>query len=180
MVIDLDTPPTDLPLLHRLLREMADGLATRDAALAEKEAVIAAQTAALTAHALEIDKLKLRLAKLLRQQFGAKSERVAGDQLSLGLEDLDGDAGGLGAAQFAADAAPEPPATAAAGTAPKPAKPGRKPLPETLPREEQRHEPASPICPGCGGALHENLSPRKRGSGPTFTSNASTNPPPSR
>jgi hypothetical protein len=39
----------------------------------------------------EIERLRLVIRRFQRAQFGRRSERIAGDQLDLGLEDLDAD-----------------------------------------------------------------------------------------
>jgi len=56
--------------LHRLVREMAVVVDSRDG---------------------EIERLQLIIKKLQRAQFGRRSERLDADQLALALEDLDGD-----------------------------------------------------------------------------------------
>lgn len=99
--------------------------------------------AELQSKATEIDNLKLLILKLKRMRFGHKSEKLDRqiEQLELQLEDLE--------TQQAA-AAPEVIAPVAGIVANKPA---RRPLPEHLPRETQRREPAVQACPDCGGAL---------------------------
>lgn len=99
--------------------------------------------------------LQLRLMKLLRQQFGRKSERISTEQLSLLLGEL---------AEQATDASPADPGGAAAedatpeaemprpDTAPKKKGHGRRSLPAELPREVRTHEPshAARTCATCG------------------------------
>jgi transposase len=82
---------------------------------------------------------------LRRQQFGRSSEKSHPDQLALQLEAIEEQLAALEANRD--PAAPE----SACDAAPKTR---RKPLPEHLPREVLRHEPAGCTCPGCGGALH--------------------------
>lgn len=98
------------------------------------------------------EKLKLRLARLLRQQYGASSEklRAAINQLELTLGDIE--------EQIAEMMPPEPeqpPAPArptSASVEPARRKPVRRPLPDSLPRDVVEH--AAPCaCPKCGGAL---------------------------
>jgi transposase len=94
------------------------------------------------------EKLKLRLACMLRQQYGASSEklRAAIDQLQLTLGDIEEQI-----AELATPAPEQPPAPASPGE-PTRRKPVRRPLPETLPREVIEH--AAPCAgPNCGGAL---------------------------
>ncbi len=70
MRFDLEHLPSDTAPLHRLVREMATAVDSRDG---------------------EIERLQLIIKKLQRAQFGRRSERLDADQLALALEDLDGD-----------------------------------------------------------------------------------------
>jgi transposase len=109
--------PEDLDSLKRLVREQQALLLSRD---------------------LEIEQLKLQLAKLRRMQFGRSSEQLDAQiaQLDLTLEDLEASEAAL------------PISTIAAARLER-AKPVRRPLPEHLPREEQVHRPACD-CQSCG------------------------------
>src|ERR1700756_2847483 len=97
----------------------------------------------------EIARLKFQLARYRRAEFGRSSEKLAREveQLELALEALETDQ-----AERLATAAPE--VAAAIETAAEAQKPARRPLPEHLPREDQRH-PAPCTCPSCGGALRK-------------------------
>ncbi len=77
MDLDLAALPDDVDALHRLIRDLA---ADR---LGERTALCEAQA--------EIERLWLIVQKLQRLQFGRRGERLHGDQLELGLEDLDAD-----------------------------------------------------------------------------------------
>src|SRR6202035_1781337 len=103
---------------------------------------------ALTAEA-EIARLKFQLARYRRAEFGRSSEKLTREteQLELELEILETDQ-----AERLATASPE--VAAAVETAAEAHKPARRPLPEHLPREDQRHL-APCTCPGCGGALRK-------------------------
>ena len=92
----------------------------------------------------EIDNLKLLVEKLRRMHFGTKSEKVLRevDQLELRLEDLE-----AGEAELV----PQPSIVAA----PVRQRPARRPLPASLPREEQVLKPSETQCGSCGGALRE-------------------------
>lgn len=99
--------------------------------------------AILVTRELEIEKLKLQLARLRRMQFGRSSEKLSGkiEQLELRLEGL------------------EPTGMAPPPSMPSPSKDGfararpvRRPLPAHLPRETVVHRPYC-HCPDCGGAL---------------------------
>ena len=98
------------------------------------------QRAKLAANTLEIDQLKLLIAKLRRLQFGRSSEKLAReiDQLELRLEELQTTQAQVSMVEPGVDATAE--------------RPSRKPLPEHLPREQVIHQPCGD-CPGCGGPL---------------------------
>ena len=66
MRFDLENLPSDTALLHRLAREMAVVVDSRDG---------------------EIERLQSIIKKLQRAQFGRRSERLDADQLALALED---------------------------------------------------------------------------------------------
>ncbi len=105
--------------------------------------LVLAERAAVRNRDLEIEQLKLLLAKFRRMQFGRSSEQLDEriNQLELSIEELE--------ASEAQDVPPSP--TPGRVTA----KPVRKPLPPTLPREAIVH-PADPTdcgCPACGGPL---------------------------
>ncbi len=114
------------------------------------KALVRAQHEQLLWRESEIEHLQLLIAKLQRMQFGRKSEKLARqiEQLELRLEDLQAKP---------AESQPESKsaATASALLISTPAKPARRPLPEYLPRQTQRHEPKESACPDCGGALRK-------------------------
>jgi transposase len=104
---------------------------------------------------LEIEALKLTLAKLRRDKFGASSERGAKliDQLELQLAELEASvAQDEVAAEIEGPLAA--PATPSNGDTRQRRKPARRPLPEHLPRERVVH-PAPSACPCCGGRLRK-------------------------
>ena len=118
-----------------------------------KAMVIAAERKA-SDRGLEIEALKLTIAKLQRNTFGASSEsgKKLLDQLELQLAELE-----AGMAEDKASAAiAAPPASAAAdkGEDGQHRKPARRPLPSHLPRERVVHAAPS-CCPGCGGSLRK-------------------------
>ena len=121
-------------------------VATLQRLVLEQRAEIAAARAAVQLHTLEIEKLRIQLARLRRQQFGRSSEHLGAAiaQLELQLEELEGIAAPADAVE--AEAAP------ASDAATSKRKPRREKLPDHLPREAVRHE-APCTCPGCGGAL---------------------------
>ncbi|MGH7041009.1 MAG: IS66 family transposase [Acetobacteraceae bacterium] len=151
-------PRKVIALRSLLLQREAEHEAEQQQQIAELErqaAEIERQAAELTAarnglqeQVLHNEQLKQRLARLLRERFGASSEKLRGaiEQLELLLGDLE--------EQIAetAPAEPEPP-PATKPAEPVRSKPARKPLPDSLPRDVVEH-PAPCACPKCGGALH--------------------------
>ena len=124
-------------------------LSTREKLISTQEQLLSRET--------EIEHLKLLLAKLRRMQFGRKSEKLTQqiEQLELRLEELQDDK--LQDAPTG-NARPEPlaePLSSAASPLVSNVKPGRRPLPEHLPRRTQKHEPKETACPGCGGELRQ-------------------------
>lgn len=119
--------PDDIDALKALVREGA--------------ALIADLRGQLVTRAVEIEHLKIQIAKLRRQHFGRKSEKLDRqlEQLEFQLEELQAEE------------------AAAEGTSPPPQgtrRPSiRKPLPAHLPRQTETHLPDAPVCPDCGGDL---------------------------
>ena len=70
MRLDLENLPADVNLLHRLVRDMAAAVESRDG---------------------EIERLQAIVKQFQRARFGRRSERLDPDQFALGLEDLDTD-----------------------------------------------------------------------------------------
>ena len=125
MRFDLANLPSDIDLLHHLVRDMAAVVETRDD---------------------EIERLQRLIKQLQRTQFGRRSERLDPDQLALGLEDLDADIART-KAHHAVPSANDPESDSRAAS--------RRPtLPDHLPREDVRLDVERDECPGCGGRLH--------------------------
>ena len=150
--------PLNVATLPRKAVALRDLLLQREA---EHSAELQRQAAELERHAAELqaarnglqeqvlrnEQLKARLARLLRERFGASSEKLRGsiEQLELVLEEVK--------AQIAETAPAEPEQPAPPATPAKTRKkPARKPLPDNLPREVVQH-PAPCACPQCGGSL---------------------------
>ena len=142
--------PLDPAALPRKIVALRDLLLQREAEHAEEARLQAAEFErqaaelqaarnGLQAQVLRNEQLKARLARLLRERFGASSEKLRGaiEQLELVLEDLE--------AQIAetAPAEPEPPAASAANQTTR-RKPVRKPLPPSLPRQTVEHPAPAP------------------------------------
>ena len=124
MDIDLAALPDDVETLHRMVRTLAAGRVS----LAEAQA--------------EIERLKLIVQKLQRNQFGRRAEGLDEDQLQLGFEDLGADIARVEA---------KLPASKTKELATRPDRPS---LPDHLPREDVRLDVDIETCPCCGGALH--------------------------
>ena len=132
----LDAPPDDVAALQAALAALA---AER---LARREAEARASGAeAMVAH------LKLLIAKLKHDRFGASSERSRKllGQMELQLEELE-----AAAAEDQATLDPDQEGRPARNTSRR--RPVRGPLPAHLPRERVVI-PAPSACPCCGGAL---------------------------
>ena len=114
---------------------------------AEHAAEMQAARNGLKEQVLRNEQLKARLAKLLRERFGASSEKLRGaiEQLELLLGDLEEEIAET------APAEPERPALPPSIGRPR-RKPARRPLPAHLPRDVVEH-PAPSGCPQCGGTL---------------------------
>jgi len=108
---------------------------------------LAAAKAGLVTKSLEIETLKVQIARLRRQQFGSSSEKLDRqiEQLELVLEDLEVSAG---ADRSESEASAETPVAEPSQRRHG----GRRPLPEHLPRREVVHA-GTCACPACGGAL---------------------------
>ena len=79
MQIDLAALPDDPATLQQMLREMVAAAEQQQTTLQD----------AVQQRDAEIDKLHLLIKRLLRQQFGRRSEQLSADQLQLALEDLE-------------------------------------------------------------------------------------------
>jgi transposase len=136
--------PSDLAAAHAMI-------------LAERAARFAAEAEAATAKEtkrvldLEIERLKLEIARLRRHRFGTSSERSARlEQLELALAELQETVAEADTAGELRAAERSP--TEARSTTPR--KPARRPLPEHLPRTRIVY-PAPAACPCCGGAVRK-------------------------
>jgi len=120
---------------------------------ADAEARATGLEAEVRDRATEIEELKLTIAKLQRNTFGASSERGKKllDQLELQLAELEERV----AEDNASDKMKSPPGAGTSARDDIPSrKPARRPLPSHLPRERIVH-PAPSACPCCGGALRK-------------------------
>ena len=140
MQIDLAALPDNPVTLQHMLREVVAAAEQQHTTLQD----------AVQQRDAEIDKLHLLIKRLLRHQFGRRSEQLTPDQLQLGIEDLEQSIAAKEAGQDAANAAGDKPRR-------RPdAKPNRNhgALPAHLPRYEVLIDVEHRDCPCCGGALH--------------------------
>src|SRR3984893_2364249 len=140
----VDDLPDDVATLRRML------IAAHEAGAA-REAELAAAKAGLINKTLESEKLKVQLARLRRQQFGRSSEKIDRimEQLELMLDELETEAA-VGPVAAASSAAADDDESVAV----RRKSPGRRPLPEHLPRREIVHTPDC-TCPACGSAMRK-------------------------
>jgi len=131
MELDLAALPQDVDALHRLIRELSDRQTIEHKALAEAQA--------------ELERLRLIVRKLQRQQFGQRAERLDEGQLELGLEDVSAD---IGRVEQLLPVLPIDQKPAAHDRSDRPS------LPDHLEREDLNLDLEVKACPGCGGALH--------------------------
>jgi len=143
--------PLDPATLPRKVIALRDLLLQREAehaaALEQQAGELQAARNGLQEQVLRNEQLKLRLAKLLRERFGASSEKLhsAIEQLELLLGEFEEQIAETEPAE-PEHAAPSAPAETTRR------KPARRPLPESLPRDVVEH--AAPCaCPKCGGTL---------------------------
>ena len=152
MLLQQGIPPDSLCVMEAAISPLPDdveALKTLVATLAlkakEAEAKLANALARESAIEAVIAHLKLQIAKLKREQYGASAERSRRllEQMELQLEDLEADS--------AEDnlVAEEAAAKTSTVTAFERKRPARKPFPEHLPRERVV-VPALCSCPACG------------------------------
>jgi transposase len=147
----LDLLPNDLAAAHAMLRVERAARQAAEAQLAERDIALAHRVGEVAALRLEIERLRLPLAKARRAQFGRSSERGAKlvEQLELQLAELEESAAEEEATAELAASKRTPPS---GGGSPR--KPARRPLPEDLPRERIVY-PAPCACPKCGGPVRK-------------------------
>jgi transposase len=144
MPLETTSLPGDLATAHAMI------LAERTARLAAEERASSIE-AEMSGARLEIERLRLLLAKARRERFGQSAERGARlvEQLELQLAELEETVAEEDtAAELAA------PITEPAARPSRSRKPARRPLPEHLPRERVVY-PAPCSCPKCGGPMRK-------------------------
>ena len=153
----MQNPPADLPdsieELKAIIVRQADAFMVARQELSSARSELSAAKSGLQLKALEIEKLKLTIARLRKVAFGKSSEKIHREiaQLELSLEELESEASG----DDDPIALDHPDASASiTGETSLPEKRKRRALPDHLPREEVRHEPQGD-CTQCGGTLKQ-------------------------
>jgi len=134
--------------MSNALADLSNDPAVLKAMVAALQAENNKMSATLRAHDLLIQSLRIRIARLQKQAFGASSEKITREieQLELALEDLQ-----VALAEADDDESDE--AEGAAPDAPEEKKPRRRPrVSESAPRERRELDPGE-TCPDCGGKL---------------------------
>jgi transposase len=144
MSTDREPLPSDLAAAHAMI--LAERAARLEAEMRARDA-----EAEVSGVRLEIERLKLLLARMRRERFGQSSERGARlvEQLELQLAELEE---GVAEEETAAEIAAAPPERAERSGSTR--RPARRPLPEHLPRERIVY-PAPCACPKCGGPVRK-------------------------
>ena len=145
-MFDAASVPTDPSRFAPWAGALLSAFEESQALLRERDEARVRDAQTIQHQAVTIESLKFELARLKRWRFGASSERLSAEQLSLWPELLAQDSAAVEEQHRAAQEAPASPR-------PRPPRPGRHPLPEGLPRIEIRHEAASCTCAACGGPL---------------------------
>ena len=139
--------------------DLPTNVAELHALLLAKDAELTAAKEGVKVKVLELEKLKIELARLKRMKFGRSSERLEREikQMELLIEDLEAETAGD---QSIDEPAPAETAPEAADTQPgepnkaKPASRGPRRFPEHLPRKPVVHDPGD-TCAECGGDLRK-------------------------
>jgi transposase len=139
-----DLDQLDSKALKSLILKLNDQVFSHQKQLSTQQEEILSQCEQLASRNVEIEHLKLLIAKLRRQQFGRSSEKreYQIEQLELRLEELE--ARRTKETVAVKDSAPA--STAAT-------RPVRRALPAHLPREVRKYLPKQEACPDCGGKL---------------------------
>jgi transposase len=152
VVTAISALPNDMEALKALVLAFREEAQTAVRRADESDARLANALARESARDALIAHLKLQIAKLKREQYGASAERTRRllDQMELQLEELEADAS---EDAFVAEAAAEKTASVRSFERKPPVK---KPFPEHLPRERVV-VPSPCSCPACGGAKLSKL-----------------------
>ena len=142
--------------MSKTLVNMPDDPVALKALVAAQQAEIAQMAATLRAHDLLVQALRIRIAKLKKQKFGASSEKIEREieQLELVLEDLQiatAEADDASSTEEDETLEQDPPLEEA-GVAPQKTPRRRPRVSKDTPRERRELDPGE-NCPDCGGDL---------------------------
>lgn len=142
--------------MSQTLVNMPDDPVALKALVAAQQAEIAQMAATLRAHDLLVQALRIRIAKLKKQKFGASSEKIEREieQLELVLEDLQiatAEADDASSTEEDETLEQDPPLEEA-GVAPQKTPRRRPRVSKDTPRERRELDPGE-NCPDCGGDL---------------------------
>jgi len=132
---------TDADVLRAMVLDQLANVAARDEVIAKRDQTIRRRE-------FEIEALTFEIARLRRQQFAARSERMDAEQRSLFDETVAADIAAAEARLEALKESETGSSPAATRRAPK-----RRPLPPELPRVTTVHAPDCSGCPQCGAPL---------------------------
>jgi transposase len=134
----------DSKALKSLILKLHDQVFSHQKQLTTQQEEILSQREQLASRDVEIEHLKLLIAKLRRQQLGRSSEKreYQIEQLELRLEELE-------ARRTKETVAVKESAPASTAVV----RPVRRALPDHLPREVRKYLPKQEACPDCGGKL---------------------------
>lgn len=143
-------------IMSRTPANMPDDPAALKAMVIALQAENAKMSATLRAHDLLVQTLRIRIAKLQKLKFGARSEKIAREieQLELALEDLMVAKAETNDTPLEEAEIPDEdlPPTEKAGFSPKKRSRRRPRVSENTPRERRELDPGD-TCPDCGGGL---------------------------
>lgn len=137
--------PNSIEELKALASSLQQQLSERSELLVQQVREIAVRDTQIKEQAAHIEKLKFQLARYQRWRFGKSAEGLSSEQLALWESDLDAD---IAMVESRLDAL----TLEKTGSKDK-RQAKRRPLPDTLPRLEERHDLASHDCPDCGQSL---------------------------
>ncbi|MEN8749663.1 IS66 family transposase [Marivita sp.] len=141
--------------MSQSLVDMPDDPAALKSLVAAQQAEIAKMSASLRAHDLLVQALRIRIAKLKKQKFGASSEKIEREieQLELALEDLKVATAETDSASCDEDETLEQDPPSEEGKTPPEKTARRRPrVSKNTPRERRELDPGD-NCPDCGGEL---------------------------
>lgn len=137
--------PESVDELKTLAASLMSALGAREGTVEQQLREIAMRDAQIKELSAHVEKLKFELTRLQRWRFGKTAEGLSAEQLALWESELDADIAKVESRLGALS-----PQTPAPG---EKQRPKRRPLPDSLPRVEVRHDLPATDCPQCGQGL---------------------------